>query len=111
MDLSVVVMSDDEIRRFNREFLDHDFSTDVLAFDLRDGEEAGADGEILVSIEHARREAESRRHGVADELLFYVAHGVLHLLGYDDHDPEDRKRMHVRQAHLLSAFGRSVDLS
>ncbi len=111
LDLSVAVLSDEEIRRFNREFLGHDFATDVLAFDLREGGQPGPDGEILVSIDHARREAGNRSHGVVDELLFYVTHGVLHLLGYDDHDPDDRTRMHARQAHLMGALGRSVDLS
>ena len=111
LDLSVVVLSDEEIRQINREFLGHNFATDVLAFDLREDGQVGPDGEILVSIDHARREAGARSHGIADELLFYVAHGVLHLLGYDDHDPEERARMHARQAHLMNALGRTVDPS
>jgi probable rRNA maturation factor len=92
--LSLAFVSDAVIRRLNRDFLGHDFATDVLAFPLGDG---GVFGEVVVSGETARREARARGIPGEEELLRYVAHGILHLLGYDDHAPAERARMWRRQ--------------
>ena len=95
--LSVAFVSDAAIRRINRTFLKHDFATDVLAFPL------GGDpwGELVISAETAAREAGARGIPVEEELLRYVAHGLLHLLGYDDHHPKARARMWRRQEREL----------
>ena len=94
MRIEVAVVDDAAIRRANRRFLGHDHATDVLAF---------PHGEIVVSTPTAR--AEARRRGIAaeEELLRYVAHGVLHLLGYRDKTTAARKRMWARQERYLRA--------
>jgi rRNA maturation RNase YbeY len=96
--LSLAFVSDAVIRRLNRRFLRHDFATDVLAFPLGDG---GVLGEVVVSGETARREARARGIAPEEELLRCVAHGILHLLGYDDRAPRDRARMWKRQEREL----------
>ena len=102
--LSVVLVDDAEIHRINRDFLQHDYPTDVISFDLRD-DGPGADGEVLVSVDTARREASLRNVSLISEVLLYCVHGTLHLLGYDDHEPEERCRMHQRQTELLALIG------
>lgn len=84
------------MRRLNRRHLRHDFDTDVLAFPL--SEESG---EIVISTDFAAREAKRRGLSAREELLRYAAHGMLHLLGYDDHRPRDRARMWAVQERYL----------
>jgi len=98
-DLSLAIVTDAEIRRLNRRFLGHDRATDVLSFRLDGGPSGkkGFLGEVVVSADTAAREARRRRLPVDEELLRYVAHGILHLLGYDDRRPRDRARMWARQ--------------
>ena len=95
--LSVAFVTNAAIRTINRKFLKHDFATDVLSFPL------GTDlvGELVISAEYAAGEASRRGIPVEEELLRYVAHGILHLLGYDDHRPSDRTRMWKRQEREL----------
>jgi probable rRNA maturation factor len=91
--LSIAFVTDAAIRRINRRFLGHDWATDVISFPL------GTDllGELVISAPFAR--AEARRRGISEkeELLRYVIHGILHLQGYDDRAPGDRKKMWARQ--------------
>lgn len=95
--LSVAFVTNAEIRRVNRRFLKHDYPTDVLAFRL----DPPLFGEVVVSAEYAAAEAGRRGIPVEEELLRYVAHGILHLLGYDDHDPREKARMWARQEREL----------
>jgi probable rRNA maturation factor len=96
--LSIAFVTNAAIRKINRQFLKHDFATDVISFPL------GTDlvGELVISAEFAVGEARKRKIPVEEELLRYVAHGILHLLGYDDHDPADRERMWKRQERELA---------
>ena len=91
--LSIAFVDNPEMRRLNRRFLGHDYATDVLAFPA-DGDLVG---EVVISTGVAAREARGRGIPVREELLRYLAHGILHLLGYDDHAARDRKRMWDRQ--------------
>jgi probable rRNA maturation factor len=106
--LSVCLVDNEAIRRLNARFRQEDEVTDVLAFPL-DDELDPADGamlgEVVVSVEKALDEAEARGIPAASELALYVAHGVLHLLGYDDHEPEDARRMREAEAKALAEAG------
>ncbi len=83
--------------------------TDVLTFDLRDDGDAEAiEGEVVVSVETARREAVHRRLPEAAEILRYVIHGTLHLVGYDDATPARRRRMRAREDSVLKELRRSA---
>lgn len=92
--IHVVFVTDAAMRRLNRRFLKHDYITDVLAF---------PPDEVVVAPGVAIAEARRRRIPAREELLRYVAHGVLHLLGYDDKKPASRRRMWARQERYLSS--------
>ena len=96
--LSIAFVTNAAIRKINKRFLKHDFATDVISFPL------GSDlvGELVISAEFAVGEAAKRKIPVEEELLRYVAHGILHLLGYDDHRRAERSAMWKRQERELS---------
>lgn len=101
--LSVAVVGDATMRRLHREYMGVDSPTDVLTFPLEGP--GGFLGEVVACAGVARREAAARGEKPSDELLLYVVHGVLHLLGYDDVAPRDFARMHRREASLLEELG------
>lgn len=78
-------------------------TTDVLTFDLSDG--PGLDVDLLICIDEAERQAAARSHEPRAELLLYILHGVLHCLGFDDHDDEAFARMHEIEDRTLAAIG------
>jgi len=105
--INVAILDDAGTARLNRDHLQHDGPTDVLTFDLRDRdtEDGAVDGEIVVSVDAAAREAASRGHGLDAEIALYAVHGVLHLLGFDDADEDDAARMHEMEDEVLSSIG------
>ncbi|MGE0713234.1 MAG: rRNA maturation RNase YbeY [Planctomycetota bacterium] len=103
--LSLAVLDDEQIAELHGRFLQDPTPTDVISFPLEDEHDALALlGEVVVSADTAAREAAARGLPFAEELLRYVVHGTLHLLGYDDHDPADHDRMHARQEELLQRY-------
>lgn len=103
-EISIAIVDDPAIHVINREFLQHDFATDVITFVL--GEEGGVlEGEIVVSAETACTVATNHDVEPADELLLYVIHGALHLAGYDDLSATPRARMRKREQHYLGELG------
>ena len=111
--ISVALVDDSRIAELNETHLHHCGPTDVLAFDLRDHAEeetAGVvrgplEGEIVVSVDTASREAQARGHGFDAELALYVVHGTLHLLGYDDRVEADAVHMHTVEDEILTSIG------
>lgn len=105
-EISLALVDDAEIHRVNREFLGHDFPTDVISFVLAESAvgESGRhlEGELVVSTETAIREASSHGWTAADELLLYVVHGLLHVCGYDDLTDENRPAMRLRERQILA---------
>jgi probable rRNA maturation factor len=93
-------VTEKEIRRLNLRFLDRDEATDVLAFPLEEDE-----GEVVVSAERALAIAKELGVDPEAELMLYVVHGILHLVGYDDHDADEARRMHARALRLLRSAG------
>jgi probable rRNA maturation factor len=106
--LSVALVGDRAIRRLHHDHMGDDRPTDVLSFPLAGA--GGLLGEVVASADTALREARARGVRPADELLLYVVHGVLHLLGFDDHAPGDRKRMRAAERRALRAAGITRDL-
>jgi len=105
-DVSVALVNDAVIREVNREHLDHDWATDSIAFSYADDPSPDVvSGEVVVSGETALREARERGTDPRHELLLYVAHGTLHLLGWDDDTPARRRRMNARAADILAGLG------
>lgn len=99
--ISVAVVDDATIHELNRRYLKHDWPTDVLSFPLgSDGDHL--EGEIVASAETAARVARQRECGAAEELLLYVVHGALHLVGFDDKTAPQAGRMRRAEARVLA---------
>jgi len=101
VELSLSLVGDARIRKLNREWRRKDEATDVLSFPVGDP----LLGDVVISIETARRVAKERGVALRSELNLYLAHGLLHLLGYDHHGAAERKRMARAEAHLLGTRG------
>jgi probable rRNA maturation factor len=105
-ELSVALVDDARIHTLNRDFRGKDKPTDVLAFAMEEGAvtpSAGGPrvlGDVIVSIETARKQAKRRRRPLLDELTMLLAHGLLHLLGYD-HQTDDEEREMVAKTREL----------
>jgi probable rRNA maturation factor len=107
-DLEVVILGETGIRRLNERWLGHEGLTDVITFDLGTGRGRRpfeVVGQVNVCGPVARREAARRGVKPSAELLLYVVHGLLHLLGYDDGDPAGATRMHRKEDELLGQLG------
>ncbi len=107
--ISLVVVDDAEMTELHKQYRDEPGTTDVLTFDLRDNTDRPAttsvEGDLVLCMDEARRQAEQRGHDTRLELLLYAVHGLLHLLGEDDHDPAAFARMHKREDELLTQAG------
>jgi len=103
-ELSIALVDDPTIHHLNRHYLDHDYPTDVLSFVL-ESEGPHLDGEVIVSADTAIRSAAKYGWTAEDELLLYLIHGTLHLVGYDDRTPEDHAKMRDQERRYLALFG------
>ena len=102
--VSIRLVGDPEMATLHVRHMGIDGPTDVLTFPAS---EAGAPIEVDVAIgaAYAARSAEERGITVEREILLYAVHALLHVSGYDDHDPYDFERMHAREDELLRAIG------
>jgi len=107
-ELHVSVVGDGTIRRLNMRYLRHRGATDVLAFDLAAPGPSRLLGEVIVSADTASRQAKQVGVSVALELDLLVIHGILHLAGWDDHEPCRARLMHERERAILTGARRSV---
>jgi probable rRNA maturation factor len=105
-DVHVSVVDDRAIRRLNARYLHRRTTTDVLAFDLHAPGPSPLLGEVIVCADTARRQAKRVGVPVALELDLLVVHGLLHLAGWDDHEPREARLMHEREREILSGAGR-----
>lgn len=90
--MDVILVTDPELRRLKREWFGIDRATDVVAFD---------DGEIYISVDTARRQADERGIGLGDEILRLAVHGTVHIMGYDDSDIRRFCRMREKEWEML----------
>jgi probable rRNA maturation factor len=105
--VSVVVVDDPTIHDLNRRFLEHDYPTDVLSFQLSPGPR-NLEGEVIVSADTARSSAQRYGWSAWGELLLYVVHGTLHLVGYDDDTPKHQAAMRAQEQAQLAKVGLRV---
>jgi probable rRNA maturation factor len=99
------------IKEINKNFLGHNYATDVLSFSYNETSlENNITGEIIVSVEMAAKLAQNNGHAVEGEVALYIVHGLLHLLGYDDRQKRNAKKMHQREREVLSNFGYKVSI-
>jgi probable rRNA maturation factor len=101
-ELSVLLTDDRGIQVLNREHRQKDKPTDVLAFPMHEGEPDphGILGDVVISLDTALRQAAARRRPLIEEVRFLLAHGLLHLIGYDHATPAEKREM-VRMTHRL----------
>ncbi len=107
-ELTILLTGDDHLHQLNLEYLDVDAPTDVLAFpaDYVDPDtETAYLGDILISLERATLQAQAGGHSLVAELELLVVHGVLHLLGYDHSEPDEKSKMWVAQTEILARLG------
>jgi probable rRNA maturation factor len=105
-ELSVLIVGDRRIRSLNRRWRGKDRATDVLSFPLSDPPGNGPVlGDVVLSIETAARRARMEGRPLSRELDRYLAHGILHLLGYDHERPEDARRMAAKEMALARDEG------
>jgi len=101
-EVTVVLTGDKEIRRLNKRYRGMDKPTDVLSFDVGDGLAAGAPfGDVVVSVETARRQARVYAAPLVEEMRRLIVHGTLHLCGHDHHERKEAARMHGLTRRLL----------
>lgn len=98
-DLVFILTDDKALVEINRQFLRHDYYTDVIAFDY--SADGSVNGEIYMSIDTIRRNAQRFKSGIKEELLRVMIHGLLHLCGYRDKRKEEKKKMFNRQEKKL----------
>jgi len=106
--LSVALVDDPRIEQVNRAFRNRTGPTDVIAFEaeVEAGESAG---EVIISVETAQRQAGEAGHGLQRELCLLMAHGVLHVLGYDDESEAGAEQMGRLQETVLTRLEESPD--
>ncbi len=101
-DLNFIFTSDKKLLKINREFLKHEYFTDVIAFENNNGEEIN--GEIYISIETVKRNSRLYLVKMKDEVIRVMIHGTLHLCGYSDKTDRLRKIMFQRQEFFTERF-------
>ena len=106
--ITLAIVDDAAMISLHKRYKQLDTTTDVLTFDLRRngaGPLGSLYGDIVICLDQAQRQAQARGHSIRDEVLLYGVHGLLHLLGYDDANPQAFARMHAREDAILTALG------
>lgn len=99
-DINFIFCSDSYLLDINQKFLGHDYFTDIITFDYCDGDKLC--GDLFISIDTVRDNAVEYGEGFERELARVMVHGVLHLIGYDDHSKADQKEMRAKENYYLS---------
>ena len=108
---NVIIVDNNYIHELNRTYRHIDRETDVITFALEDDETVvnGSDerilGDIYISLDKAKSQAEEYGHSLLRELSFLAVHGFYHLLGYDHQTPEEEKVMFQKQEEVLESYG------
>lgn len=101
---SIAIVDDETMRQLNAERLGHDWPTDVISFVLDELDDS-VEGEVIASAETAAQMCSAAGWSAEDELLLYIVHGLLHAVGMDDIEPEDRHAMRLMERDCLLALG------
>ncbi len=100
-DIAVIFCSDNYILDVNRRYLEHDYFTDIITFDYCE-DAVKLSGDLFISVDSVRENAVEYGAEFADELNRVIVHGLLHLIGYDDHTEEDVAQMRSKENYYLS---------
>ena len=98
--VSVIFCSDNYLLDVNKKYLNHDYFTDIITFDYCEGDLIS--GDLFISIDSVKDNSEFYKSCFEDELNRVIVHGVLHLIGYDDHSESDIAQMRSKEDFYLS---------
>ena len=111
-ELSITLTDDEHIHALNKKYRDIDRPTDVLSFAFRESNEPAILnpqidilGDVIISLERAKVQAAEFGHSLRREIIFLEVHGLLHLLGYDHIDDEERREMESEQKFVMDRLG------
>lgn len=110
-DASIVLTGDEQLHALNAQYLGIDAPTDVLSFPSGEVDPDSQElylGDVMISLPRAAHQAAAGGHPVEDELTLLVVHGMLHLLGYDHAEADEKTLMWSRQAEVLAGLGCSI---
>lgn len=99
-DINIIFCSDNYILDINVKYLQHDYFTDIITFDYCEGNVLS--GDLFISVDSVRENASFYGTDFPDELNRVIVHGLLHLIGYDDHSDDDIKIMRSKENYYLS---------
>lgn len=99
-DINIIFCSDNYILDVNKQYLDHDYFTDIITFDYCEGDRLS--GDLFISVDSVRENAIEYGTEFNDEMNRVIVHGLLHLIGYDDHCEEDIAEMRKKENYYLS---------
>lgn len=100
--ISVIFCSDNYILDINQKYLQHDYFTDIITFDYSEG--GRISGDLFISVDSVRENSVEYGTEFEDELHRVIVHGILHLIGYDDHTEDEIKIMRSKEDYYLSLF-------
>ena len=104
-EIGYLFCDDEKILEVNREYLSHDYYTDIITFDYTDGDVIN--GDLVISLDTVRSNAELFGKAYDDELLRVIIHGILHLCGINDKGPGDRELMEAAENKALAMYGKA----
>ena len=112
--LSLLLTNNQNIQVINRDFRDKNTPTDEISFDYHETEDFNIGpydtlGDIIISLERVEEQAAEYNHSFKREFYYVLTHGILHILGYDHIEEEDKKIMREREEAILSTFGYTRD--
>lgn len=113
--VSVLLTGNEEIQNVNRDFRGKDMPTDVISFAYHDNEEACGGvfdtlGDIIISLERVEEQRKDYNHSFKREFYYVLTHGLLHLLGYDHMEEEEKKIMRAKEEEILTSYGYTRDI-
>ena len=104
--IGIVIVDNETIHNLNKDFLQHDYPTDVISFQVESEMESGyLEGEVIVSAEMAQSRAPEFGWSDKEEVILYVIHGLLHLVGFDDRTAEEWKVIREKERYYLRHAG------
>lgn len=104
-DIAYIFCNDEKILEINRQYLQHDYFTDIITFDYTEGDVIS--GDIFISLDTVKSNSEELNQLFQDELHRIIIHGILHLCGHDDKTPELRKSMTIMEDKALEMLGKT----
>jgi probable rRNA maturation factor len=110
-ELTLAITGDSQLRKLNHQFRGEDHATDVLSFP-GEGHDLQTNrrylGDVVISLPRAKAQAKAAGHNLAAEIQVLTVHGILHLLGHDHYDSEEKRRMWIAENEIFDGLGLSV---